>query len=74
MAYGIYLKMDQDRAHRDDFSSDAFLTGTVYTDIVQATAKNLTGYTVTVRMPPVRRSLRHSQADNHGDTREHVIE
>ena len=50
MAYGLWLAMDQNRAHRDDFSSDAFLTGTIYTDKVQATAKNLTGYTITVRM------------------------
>ncbi len=50
MAYGIYLKLDQDRAHRDDFSSDAFLTGTVYTDIGESVAKDLTGYTIKVRM------------------------
>ncbi len=50
MAYGIYLKLDQDRAHRDDFSSDAFLTGTVYTDIGESVAKDLSGYTIKVRM------------------------
>ena len=50
MAYGIYLKLDQTRAHRDDFSSDAFLTGTIYTNIGESVAKNLTGYTVTIRM------------------------
>jgi len=50
MAYGLWLKLDQTRAHREDFSSDAFLTGTIYTNIGQSTAKNLTGYTLLVRM------------------------
>jgi hypothetical protein len=50
LVYGIYLSLDQDRWFRNDFSSDDKLTGTIYTDINQTSAKNLTGYTVTIRM------------------------
>ncbi len=50
MGYGLYLKLDQDRWFRGDFSSDNKLTGTIYTDNDQVTAKNLTGYTLIVRM------------------------
>jgi len=50
MAYGLYHKLDQNRWYRGDFSSDNKLTGTIYTDINQVTAKNLTGFTVKIRM------------------------
>ena len=50
MAYGSYLVLDQTRAFRGDFSSDAFLTGTIYSDKNLTTAKDLTGYTLTIRM------------------------
>ena len=50
MAYGLYLALDQSRWFRGDFSSDNPLTGTIYTDINQVTAKNLTGYTLVIRM------------------------
>ena len=50
MAYGIFLKLDQSRVYTGDFSSDGFLTGTIYTDSILSTAKNLTGYTLKVRM------------------------
>jgi len=50
MAYGLYLTLDQDQWFRGDFSSDNKLTGTIYTDINQQTAKNLTGYTLTIRL------------------------
>lgn len=50
MAYGLWLSLDQDRFFRNNFSSTNPLTGTIYTDINQTTAKNLTGYTITIRM------------------------
>jgi len=50
MAYGIYLSLDQDRFFRNNFSSTNPLTGTIYTDINQTSAKNLTGYTIIIRM------------------------
>ena len=50
MAYGLWMALDQSRAYRGDFSSDAFLTGTIYTDNNQTSAKNLTGYTLLLRM------------------------
>ena len=50
MAYGLYLSLDQDRWFRNNFSSTNPLTGTIYTDINQTVAKDLTGYTITVRM------------------------
>ena len=50
MAYGLYLSLDQTRWFRSDFSSENKLTGTVYTDINQQTAKDLTGYTVNLRL------------------------
>ena len=50
MAYGLYLALDQNQWFRNDFSSDNKLTGTIYTDINQTTAKNLTGYTIKVKM------------------------
>jgi hypothetical protein len=50
MAYGLYLSLDQDRWFRNDFSSENKLTGTVYTDVNQVTAKDLTGYTVKIKL------------------------
>jgi hypothetical protein len=50
MAYGLYLSLDQSEWFRDDFSADNKLTGTLYTDINQTSAKDLTGYTITVRL------------------------
>jgi len=50
VVYGLWLALDQSRIYRGDFSSENKLTGTIYTDINQVTAKNLTGYTITIRM------------------------
>lgn len=50
MVYGLYGVFDQDRWFRNDFSSDDKLTGTIFTDVNQTSAKNLTGYTVTIRL------------------------
>lgn len=50
MAYGLYLKMDQKRWFRGDFSTTNLLTGTLYTDVNQTTAKSLSGYTIKIRM------------------------
>lgn len=50
MAYGIWLSLDQERFFRNNFSSTNPITGTIYTDINQTTAKNLTGYTLKIRM------------------------
>jgi hypothetical protein len=49
MAYGLYLALGQKEWFRNDFSSDNKLTGTIYTDINQTTAKDLTGYTINVK-------------------------
>ena len=49
MAYGLYLATDQSRWFRGDFSSDNAFTGTIFTDINQTTAKDLTGYSITIR-------------------------
>jgi len=48
MAYGLWLKLDQSRWFRGDFSASSPLTGTVYTDVQQLTAKSLTGYAIKV--------------------------
>ena len=50
MVYGLYLTLDQRRWRYGDFSSDNGLTGTIYTNEAKTTAKNLTGYTVTLRL------------------------
>ena len=50
MAYGLFLTLDQTRWFRGDFSSDNPLTGTIYMDVNEVTAKNLTGFTITIRM------------------------
>ena len=50
MAYGLWMSLDQTRWYRNNFSATNPLTGTIYTDINQTTAKNLTGYAITVRL------------------------
>ena len=50
MAYGLYLSLDQPRWFREDFSDEDLLTGTIWTDKNEVTAKNLTGYTLTLRL------------------------
>ncbi len=50
MAYVLYLALDQARWFRGDFSSDNPLTGTIYTDVNNQSAKNLTGYAIQIRM------------------------
>ena len=50
MVYGIYLVLDQSQWYRNDFSSDNKLTGTIYTNKSLTVKKNLTGYTITIRM------------------------
>lgn len=50
MAYGIYLKLDQTQWREFDYSSDDKLTGTIYTDKDLTTPKNLSGYTVKLRI------------------------
>lgn len=50
MAYGLFLELDQDRWYRSDYSSENKLTGTIYTDKNMTVKKNLTGYTITIRM------------------------
>lgn len=49
MVYGSYLVLDQKKWFRNDFSDTNKLTGTVYSDINQTTAFNLTGYVVSVK-------------------------
>ncbi len=50
MAYGLYLELGQTQWFRGDFSTDNKLTGTIYTDKNMTIPKDLTGYTVTIRM------------------------
>jgi hypothetical protein len=50
MAYGLYLVLDQTQWMRNDFSSENKLTGTIYTNKSLTVKKNLTGYTIKVRM------------------------
>jgi len=50
MVYGLWMTLDQDQWFRGDFSSTNKLTGTIYTDINRVTAKNLTGYTLKLRL------------------------
>jgi hypothetical protein len=63
MAYGLYLELDQSKWYRDDFSSDNALTGTIYTDKQLTQAKNLTGFTIKIRMDKGR-----SMGDRFGKT------
>jgi len=44
------MTVDQDQWFRGDFSADNKLTGTIYTDINKQTVKNLTGFTITIRL------------------------
>ena len=50
MAYGLYLTLDQQEWYRGDYSSENKLTGTIYTDKNRTVPKNLTGYTITIRL------------------------
>ena len=50
MAYGIYLKLDQTQWREFDYSAEDKLTGTVYTDKDLTTPKNLSGYTIMLRI------------------------
>jgi len=50
LVYGLYHTVDQTKWYRDDYSATNKLTGTIYTDLNKATAKNLTGYTITIRL------------------------
>ena len=50
MAYGLYLTLDQEQWYRGDYSSENKITGTLYTDKNRTVAKNLTGYTITIRL------------------------
>jgi hypothetical protein len=50
LAYGLYLTLDQQEWYRGDYSSENKLTGTIYTDKNRTVAKNLTGYTITIRL------------------------
>ena len=54
MVYGIFLTLDQKRWYREDFSSENKLTGTIFTDVNKTTTKNLTGFTLTVRMNRIK--------------------
>lgn len=46
----LYLKLDNNAWFQGDYSSENGITGTVYTDKALTTAKNLTGYTLTIRL------------------------
>ena len=50
MAYGLWLILDQNEWFRNDFSSENKLTGTIYTDRQLTVKKDLTGYTIVIRM------------------------
>ncbi len=50
MAYGLYLTLDQQEWYRGDFSSESKLTGTIFTNKNKTTKKDLSGYTVTIRL------------------------
>jgi len=50
MTYGIYLDLDTPRWFRNDFSSENKITGTIYTDVNKSVVKDLTGYTVKIKM------------------------
>jgi hypothetical protein len=55
MAYGLYLVLDQPRWYRGDFSSESKLTGAIYTNKNKTSAKNLSGFTVKIRIYKPRR-------------------
>ena len=50
MAYGLYLSLDQKRWFRNDFSATNKITGTIHTDVNKTVAKNLTGYTIKIKL------------------------
>ena len=50
MAYGLYLVLDQDQWYRDDYSATNKLTGTIYTNKSLTKKKDLSGYTITIRL------------------------
>lgn len=50
MTYGIYLISDQPKWYRDNYSSDNKLTGTIYTNQQLTVVKDLTGYTIRIRL------------------------
>jgi hypothetical protein len=50
LAYGLYLTLDQQEWYRGDFSSESKLTGTIFTNKNKTTKKDLSGYTVTIRL------------------------
>lgn len=54
MAYGIYLRLNQSQWYRGDFSTENKLTGTIYVDKNRTITKDLTGYTITIRMMKTR--------------------
>lgn len=50
VVYGSYLKLDQKVWREFDFSTEAKLTGTIYTDKSLSTPRDLTGLTLHVRI------------------------
>lgn len=48
----LYCKLDNPKWIEGDFSDTTKITGTIYTDRLQTTAKDLTGYTLTLRIFP----------------------
>lgn len=50
MAYGLYLTLDQEHWYRGDFSSESKMTGTIFTNKNKTAKKDLSGYTVTIRL------------------------
>jgi len=50
LAAGLFLTLDQTQWYRDNFSSTNKLTGTIWTDNNRTVAKNLTGFTIVIRM------------------------
>lgn len=49
-AEDLYLKLDSDTWKEFDFDDTNGITGTVYTDRVMSSAKNLTGFTLTFKL------------------------
>lgn len=48
MAYGLYNTLDVTYFRSGDYSDADGITGTIYTDKARSSAKNLTGYTLTL--------------------------
>tara|TARA_B110000014_G_C20030211_1_gene534948 strand:+ start:558 stop:914 length:357 start_codon:yes stop_codon:yes gene_type:complete len=55
LAYGLYLSLDQKNWVRGDYSTENKLTGTLYINKNKSKVKNLTGYTVKIRLYKVSR-------------------